>query len=447
MVTKERLAPELEIEGALDEASAAEPGRTSFVAALGYRDFRLFWTGLVVSNVGTWMQIFGLGWLVVQLAVKDGVPQLAPLYLGLVGLARAIPGLTFGLVAGVVADRTDRRRLLMVTQSGAGITAAILAVLTITERINIVEVLLLVALNSIVFSFDAPTRQAMVSRLVTDRELMSAIGLNSAAFNGATLVGPLVGGLLIVPIGVGGLMLINALSYLVIVGALVLMTPQPVVEMRQRRSMIDSIKEGVGFVRRDPVLRWVVVLAVATAGLTRPYIQLMPAEAQFLGVGAQELSWLLAASGAGALGGALATASLGGAQRRGLLLVSAAFTHGLLLLLFAFQRSLLGAMVFIAGTSFAVMLFLGMANTLMQTRSPDHLRGRVMSVHTMVFMGFMPLGQLVLGALGTVVGINNAFLVGGTAVALVATYAVLRAPALRMPMATPAGPRAVARSG
>jgi len=326
-VTKERLAPELEIEGALDEASAAEPGRTSFVAALGYRDFRLFWTGLVVSNVGTWMQIFGLGWLVVQLAVKDGVPQLAPLYLGLVGLARAIPGLTFGLVAGVVADRTDRRRLLMVTQSGAGITAAILAVLTITERINIVEVLLLVALNSIVFSFDAPTRQAMVSRLVTDRELMSAIGLNSAAFNGATLVGPLVGGLLIVPIGVGGLMLINAFSYLVIVGALVLMRPQPVVEMRQRPSMIESIKEGVRFVRRDPVLRWVVVLAVATAGLTRPYIQLMPAEAQFLGVGAQELSWLLAASGLGALGGALATASLGGAQRRGLLLVSAAFTH------------------------------------------------------------------------------------------------------------------------
>ena len=445
-MTKERLAPELEIEGALDEASAAEPGRTSFVAALGYRDFRLFWTGLVVSNVGTWMQIFGLGWLVVQLAIKDGVPQLAPLYLGLVGLARAIPGLTFGLVAGVVADRTDRRRLLMVTQSAAGITAAILAALTIAERINIVEVLLLVALNSIVFSFDAPTRQAMVSRLVTDRELMSAIGLNSAAFNGATLVGPLVGGLLIGPIGVGGLMLINALSYLVIVGALVLMRPQPVVEMRQRRSMLESIKEGVRFVRRDPVLRWVVVLAVATAGLTRPYIQLMPAEAQFLGVGAPELSWLLAASGAGALGGALATASLGGAQRRGLLLAGAAFLHGLLLLLFAFQHTLVGAMIFIAGTSFAVMLFLGMANTLMQTRSPDHLRGRVMSVHTMVFMGFMPLGQLILGATGTVVGINNAFLIGGSVVVLVSGYALLRATALRAPMAT-ARPHVVARSG
>jgi predicted MFS family arabinose efflux permease len=242
-------------------------------------------------------------------------------------------------------------------------------------------------------------------------------------------------------------MLLNALSYLFIVGALVLMRPQPVVETRQRPSMLESIKEGVRFVRHDPVLRWVVVLAIATAGFTRPYIQLMPAEAQFLGVGAPELSWLLAASGLGALGGALATASLGGAQRRGLLLVGAAFTHGLLLLLFATQRSLVGAMIFIAGTSFAVMLFLGMANTLMQTRSPDHLRGRVMSVHTMVFMGFMPMGQLILGALGTAVGINNAFLLGGTIVGLVATFAVVRAPALRLPMATPLRPRVVARSG
>jgi MFS family permease len=445
VTTEDRIAPPLDAQ-VFDEASAEEPGRTSMLAALEFRDFRLFWSGLVISNVGTWMQIFGLGWLMVQLAAKDGVPQLAPLYLGLVGLSRAIPGLTFGLVAGVVADRTDRRRLLMVTQTAAGITAAILAILTITGRINVVEVLLLVALNSIVFSFDAPTRQAMVSRLVSERELMSAIGLNSAAFNGATLVGPLIGGLLIGPIGIGGLMLLNALSYVVIVGALVLMKPQAVIATTQRRSMVESIQEGVRFVRRDPMLRWVVILIVATASFTRPYIQLMPAEAQFLGLGAQELSWLLAASGAGALGGALATASLGGAKRRGLLLVGAAFTHGLLLVLFAFQRSLIAAMLSVGVTSFAVMLFMGMANTLMQTRSPDHLRGRVMSVQTMVFMGFMPLGQLFLGALGTAFGINNAFLLGGTFVVLLSGYAALRAPALRAD-ATVSRPRVVARSG
>src|SRR5437870_1072434 len=443
-MTAKDLAPELEGE-ALDEAAAAEPGRTSAWSALEHRDFRLFWIGLVVSNVGTWMQQFGLGWLVVQLAIKDGSPQLAPFYLGLVGLARAVPGLAFGLFGGVVADRADRRRLLIMTQTSAAIVAGFLGVLTITDHINIVEVVLISALNSIIFSFDAPTRQAMVPRLVTDKELMSAIGLNSAAFNGATLVGPLVGGVLIIPFGVGGLMLINAISYLAVVAALLVIAPQPI-EVRTRLSMLASIREGLAYIRRDRVLRWVVLLTVTTALFTRPYIQLLPAEAQFLGVGALELSWLLAASGVGALAGALVTASLGGWKRRGALLVGSALMHGLLLSVFAEQHSVLGAMVFIGLTSFAVMVFLGMANTLMQTRTPNHLRGRAMSVHTMVFMGFMPLGQMLLGSLGTVAGINTAFLAGGLVVVCVSVFAVLRAAALRDALATTQG-QVVARSG
>jgi MFS family permease len=433
-VTAKDLAPELEGE-ALDEAAAAEPGRTSAWSALEHRDFRLFWIGLVVSNIGTWMQQFGLGWLVVQVAIRDGAPQLAPFYLGLVGLARAVPGLAFGLFGGVVADRADRRRLLIITQTSAAIVAAALGVLTITDRINIVEVVLLSALNSIIFSFDAPTRQAMVPRLVSDKELMSAIGLNSAAFNGATLVGPLLGGVLIIPFGVGGLMMINAITYIAIVAALVLMRPQPTVQPTTL-SMLESIREGLSFIRGDPVLRWVVALSIATALFTRPYIQLLPAEAQFLGVGALELSFLLAGSGAGALVGALATASLGSWRRRGALLVGAAVAHGSLLIFFGAQHTVIGAMLFVGLTSLAVMVFLGMANTLMQTRTPDALRGRVMSVHTMVFMGFMPLGQMVLGSVGTLIGINNAFLVGGVIVTLLAGYAALRVSALRQAVAT-----------
>jgi MFS family permease len=429
-VTAKELAPELETEG-LDEAAAADPGRMSAWSALEHRDFRLFWIGLVVSNTGTWMQQFGLGWLVVQLAIKDGFPQLAPFYLGLVGLARALPGIAFGLFGGVVADRADRRRLLLVTQSSAAVCAGVLAFLAITNRINIVEVVLISALNSIIFSFDAPTRQAMVPRLVSERRLLSAIGLNSAAFNGATLVGPLLGGALIIPFGVGGLMLINAISYVAIVVALLMMRPQPVIDYGPRLSLLESIREGLSFIRSDPVLRWVVLLSVATALLTRPYIQLLPAEAQLLGVGAIELSWLLAASGGGALAGALLTASLGGWKWRGALLTGAAFAHGTLLLFFGLQHTVVGAMVFVGLTSLAVMVYLGMASTLMQTRSPDSLRGRVMSVQTMVFIGFMPLGQMLLGSLGTVVGINNAFLAGGIVVALVATFAALRVPALR----------------
>jgi predicted MFS family arabinose efflux permease len=443
-VTAKDFAPELETE-ALDEAAAAEPGRTSAWSALEHRDFRLFWIGLVVSNIGTWMQQFGLGWLVVQLAIRDGAPHLAPFYLGLVGLARAVPGLAFGLFGGVVADRADRRRLLIITQTSAAIVAAILAVLTITDRINIVEVVLLSALNSIIFSFDAPTRQAMVPRLVSDKQLMSAIGLNSAAFNGATLIGPLLGGVLLIPFGVGGLMMINAITYLAIVGALLLMRPQHAVESTGNLTMLESIREGLSFIRSDPVLRWVVALSIGTAMLTRPYIQLLPAEAQFLGVGALELSWLLAASGAGALAGALATASLGSWRRRGALLIGAAVAHGTLLVLFGTQHTVLGAMIFVGLTSLAVMVFLGMANTLMQTRTPDALRGRVMSVHTMVFMGFMPLGQMLLGSVGTFIGINNAFVVGGVIVALLASYAALRVSALRGAVAT-VRPRAATSS-
>jgi len=429
--SRDDVTRELETE-ALDEAAAAEPGRTSMLAALEYRDFRLFWFGLAVSNIGSWMQTYGLGWLVVQLAIRDGVPQLAPFYLGLVGLARAIPGLAFGLFGGAVADRADRRRLLIVTQTSAATVAAVLAVLTITEHVNIVEVVLMSALNSMIFSFDAPTRQAMVPRLVDEPQLMSAIGLNSAAFNGATLIGPLVGGVLIVPFGVGGLMLVNAISYFAVVAALVLMAPQPSgSEGARSRSMLESIREGVSYVRREPVLRWVVVLSIATALFTRPYIQLLPAEATVLGVGAVELSFLLAASGAGALGGALATAALGGWKRRGLLLVSAAFLHGTLLTAFGTQRTLVGAMLFVGLTSFFVMVFLGMANTLMQTRTPDHLRGRAMSVHTMIFMGFMPLGQMLLGSVGTVLGIDNAFVIGGLIVMAIAAIAASRSKALR----------------
>src|SRR5437762_3072817 len=277
---KDPIAAEAE---ALDEATAADPGRRSALAALLYRDFRLFWIGLLVSNIGTWMQQFGLGWLGVQLAIRDATPQLAPLYLGLVGLARAIPGLAFGLFGGVVADRADRRRLLIVTQSSAAILATVLGVLTISGSINIVEVVLISALNSIIFSFDAPTRQAMVPRLVSDRHLMSAIGL----------------------------------------------------------------------------------------------------------------SWLLAASGSGALVGALLTASLGTWKRRGALLVTAALAHGTLLMLFGTQRTVLGAMVFVGLTSLAVMVFMGMGSTLMQTRTPDARRGRGMSGQAMGFSGFLTLGERV----------------------------------------------------
>ncbi|MDE3113281.1 MAG: MFS transporter [Chloroflexota bacterium] len=433
------IAPALE-SPATDTAAVVEPGRTSAIAALRYREFRLFWFGLIVSNTGTWMQMFGQGYLVVQLAVRDGVPQLAPLYIGLVGLARAIPGLTFGLFGGVVADRADRRRLLLLTQSLAGITAAALAGLTIGGRIDIVQVILLGAINSLVFSFDAPTRQSMVPRLVPERDLMSAIGLNSAAFNGPQIIGPVIGGLIATAItgndatdlrGVGWLFALNAVSYLATVTALLLMTPMPVEGVRDV-AVFRSIREGLGYIRRDPVIRWVVLLLAATSMLSRPYIQLLPAVANdTLHVGALELSWMLGASGVGSLLGAVATASLGNVRRRGLVLLTSCLMLGVLLVAFGLLRVLAPSLVILALMGFGTMLFLGLSNTLAQTRSPDHLRGRVMSVYSMMQVGLIPLGTMALGSLGSFIGVSTSFIIGGAFVTIVTLYAVIGVPALR----------------
>lgn len=429
-IGRERDASAAALAGVSD-ANLLEPGRTSTIAALASRDFRLFWTGLLVSSLGMWMQMFGQGYLVVQLAIRDGVPQLAPLYLGLVGLSRAIPGLTFGLFGGAVADRSDRRRLLLATQSAAAVIAGILAILTITEHINIVEVLLLGALNSMIFAFDAPTRQSMVPGLVPRQHLTSAIGLNAAAFNGAQLIGPLLGGLLYIPLGVGGLFAINAISYLAVVAALLKMEPPPILRRRDQ-SVLRSIREGLGYIRGEPVVRWVIILTAGSAILARPYPQLLPAVTeQILRVGAVELSWLMGASGAGSLVGALATASLGNLERRGRVLIGSAMALGLLLSAFAVQRTLLGALPLLALVGFSAMLFMGMANTLLQVRTPDHLRGRVMSVHTMVFIGVIPLGVMVLGSLGTFLGVDTAMFLGGLALTALAVFGAVRSQALR----------------
>ncbi|GAC1698557.1 MAG: MFS transporter [Candidatus Limnocylindrales bacterium] len=435
----ERASTAAVLEGpSTDLAADVEPGRTSAIAALRYRDFRLFWFGLLVSNTGTWMQMFGQGYLVVQLAIRDGVPQLAPLYLGLVGLARAVPGLSLGLFGGALADRSDRRRLLLVTQSGALIIAGILAGLTVFGNIPVPEILLLGALNSTIFAFDAPTRQSMVPRLVPKRDLLSAIGLNSAAFTGPQVIGPVIGGLIFAPfaatpfVGLGILFAINAASYLAVVIALLRMRPIPVSGRKRDLAMLDSIREGLRYIRSDPVIRWVILLSVASSLFARPYIQLLPAFAQnVLRIGAVELSWMLAAAGFGSLAGALVTASLGAFQRRGLLLLASVGAFGLFLAGFAVQRELVGTLPFLVALGLVTMLFNGMGNTILQTKSPEHLRGRVMSVYTMVFLGLMPLGSMVLGVAGTFVGTGSALLIGGLILFSAAVLAAVRAPQVR----------------
>ena len=237
--------------------------------------------------------------------------------------------------------------------------------------------------------------------------------------------------------------LINAISYLAVVVALLRMRPVPIIGRSGDVTMLESIREGLAYIRQDVVVKWIVILAAATALFARPYIQLLPAVAhEVLKVGAVELSWMLAASGVGALAGALATSALGNLRRRGAVLIGSAVAFGLFLVAFTLQRSLVVSLPILVLIGFSTMVFLGMANGLLQTRSPDHLRGRVMSVYTMVFMGLMPLGSMVMGSIGSVAGIASGLLAGGVACTIVALYAAARIAPLRQ---ATGGPRLAAR--
>ncbi len=405
-------------------------GTRSTLAALRSRNFRLLWSGMIVNSLGRWMQTFGLGVLVVQLAFRDGVPNLAPLYLGLIGLSQAVPGFSLGVFGGAVADRTDRRRLLLVTQLSSSAVAASLAALTIFGRIDLLEIMALASIASIVTAFEAPTRQSLAPGLVPPAAVTSAVGLSSAALNSAQMIGPLLGGLLYVPFGLGGLFVINALGYLAGLALIWSMDPHAI-RARPAGSVLFSIREGFAYIWGDRLTRSVVVLSFFAALLARPYPQLLPAvTAEVLRVGPIELSWLLAASGAGSLGGALAVASLGGIRHRGVVLVGAVAALGILVATFALQRTLIGALVVMACVGFAALLQWGMANTILQTRTPDRLRGRVTSVHVTSMLGLVPLGAMILGTAGTLFGLSASLFGGGALLAIVAIVAS-RSPTLR----------------
>lgn len=401
-------------------------------AALSSPDFRFFWAATLVTQIGLWMQRFAQGYFVVQLAIRDGTPQLAPLYLGLVGLAQAIPSLTFGLLGGAVADRADRRRLIIVTQTVMGMIAATFAILVIVDRMEIRTVLVLSAMTSAVNAFDSPARHSLFPSFVPRGQIVSAVGLNSTAINAAQLIGPTLGGILYAPLGLVGLFVLTATSYVVLVGALFRLRGAPSIQHVPGEGVLRSIREGLAYIRDEPVIRWVIALALASQLLVRPYVHLLPAFAeQILHVGALELSWLMGASGAGALIGTLLGASLGNVERRGRVLSASAVIVGALMLLFVSQRSLFAALVTLVVLSTCALLFQQMVLSTLQIRTPERMRGRIMSVHGILPLAFMPLGIMALGSLGAFVGVDVTLAIGGFGLAALSVLAAFRSRHLR----------------
>jgi predicted MFS family arabinose efflux permease len=397
--------------------------------ALAYREFRLLWSGLIISNTGSWMQYLAQGWLVVELASSA---RQGALYLGLVGLVRAAPVLLLSGFAGTLADRMDRRRILVIAQAVMGMSALILGLLVQFGVARIWEVMIVAAISAAGASFDAPTRQSLVPLIVEKRDLMNAIGLNSAAFNGPAIIGPAIAGVLVASIGIAPCFFINAASYVAVIVAIWMMTPKPPIADDHRPGVWHEMIAGVRYMHGSGAPFAILMLSTIFAIVARPYIQLLPAFAKgVIGGGPATLGYLGSAAGAGALCGSIATAFIGWRRHRGKLLLCCAAGSGLALAAFGSTHTLVAAATSLVLLGGFTMLFMGMANTLLQTYTRIEMRGRVMALYTMTFLGLMPLGTWVLGSAASLSSLPSTFIAAGCLIVAVAIAAAYRAVDLR----------------
>ena len=367
-------------------------------AALRYPNYRLWFLGQLVSLVGTWMQITAQSFLVFQLTQSTA-------YLGVVGFANGLPSWLFMLYGGVIADRVARRRLLVITQSTMMLLAFVLAALAFAQLVQPWHIVLLALALGTANAFDAPARQAFVFELVDRQDVTNAIALNSSLFNLGTVVGPAVAGLTYAAFGPAWCFLLNGISFLAVIGALVRMRLATVQVAPRARSALAQLTEGVRYTLSQPLLRILIAVPAITALFGTAYATLLPAWAvEALGGDATTNGLLQSARGAGSLAGALMIAALGHLGGRGRWLTIGTFVYPVLLLVFASVRSLPLSLAVLVGVGWGGMVLFNMANTLVQTHVTDELRGRVMSIYSLTFFGGMPLGALWAGALADLLG-------------------------------------------
>ncbi len=375
--------------------------------AFRHRNYRLFFFGQLVSLIGTWMQTIAQSWLVYRLTDSE-------ILLGLVGFAGQFPVFLLAPFGGVLADRFAKRRILLVTQSASMLIALLLAILTLSGDITVWEIFILAALLGTVNGFDIPTRQAFVVEMVGREDLANAIALNSSVFNGARMVGPAIAGVLVAAFGEGWCFLLNALSFLSVLVAYSRMRLAPFTALPRQRSVIGDIIEGVHFARRNiPVRSLLLLLAlISLAGM--PYVVLMPVfAAEILHGGAQAMGLLMGSAGLGAMLAALTLAARRSARGLGVWIMLAAGGFGICLALFAISQILWLSAVLLIPVGFFMMVQMAASNTLLQMMTPDALRGRVMALYVMMFMGMAPLGALLAGSVAEIIGAPWTVAAGG----------------------------------
>ncbi len=372
-----------------------------------HRNYRIFFTGQLVSLAGTWMQNVALAWLVIELSGS-------PLAIGALAFWRFVPFTLFGLAAGVVADRIESRKLVMATQAAAMVISIALAVVTLTGTATLPIVYALAALGGIALAFDAPGRQSLTFQMVGPRELPNAVALNSGLFNGSRVIGPAIAGLVIAAVGTGLCFVLNAVSFLAVLTALLLVREEELrhVEKDPSARIVDGLRRAFAYAWDDPQLRQIltVVFVVSTVGFNfHVLVPLLAADT--LHVGPEGFGFLSAAFGLGALAGALAAATFRSASWRLFSIGTASFGVFALLLAPVENAFLAGIVLFAIGISFT--LFTANANALVQLAAPDHLRGRLIGIYLFAFLGLAPVGGLFAGWLAEVGGTSLAFAVAG----------------------------------
>jgi predicted MFS family arabinose efflux permease len=415
----------------------------TFFDALAHRDFRVWWGSFLVVTVTMRMQFFAVGWLVVLIAAAEGAPERAALYLGILGMARAIPAIILGLIAGVAVDRIDRRVLLIVSHGSFGVIFSALGLTALSGTFVLWTVLASGAMYAATSVLYVPTRQAIQPRLVGQRDLRSAIGLISIALNCSAFIGPLLGGLLIVPVGVGGVLLISGAAQFLVMAALFFLSPYPVTAVGPRTSVARSLIDGLGYVRSKALLFWILAAYGVNLVVVDPYVDLLPALAsQVFGMGPVQLSWLLAAGGVGSLSAGVVIASVRGLQRYPIATIGALALAGLLLAVFVRQRELAVLLVAACGIGFATMFAGASLNLIIQTTTPDHFRGRVSSLSNLLVDAGTPTGALTLGVVATAIGVDNALTIAGLTMVAVAVLIGSRPALGRIPASeSPVMPR------
>ncbi len=398
---------------------------TLAVRALRHRNFQLFFAGQLISLIGTWMQTVAQSWLVYRMTGSA-------LLLGTVGFASQIPVFIMAPIGGIVADRLNRQRVVIATQATSMILAGILAGLTLSGRVQVWHIMVLAAGLGVVNAFDIPARQSFLIDMVGREDLMNAIALNSSLFNGARIIGPAVAGILVATIGEGWCFFANAVSYIAVIAGLLLMRIEHPARLAMEGSPLQNILEGFAFVKNAKPIRAILLLLALVSFVGMPYTVLMPVFAdKILHGGARALGILMCSTGVGALLGAASLAARVGLRGLGRLIAICAAGFGVSLALFAFSKMFWLSTIFLLPVGFCMMVQMASSNTLIQAMSPDQLRGRVLSVYTMMFMGMAPFGALGAGAVAHRLGAPWTVAVGGFACVIGAALFWTQLPSFR----------------